>query len=66
MRLPTKSGLTSFKASTPSELFESEAIRLAQEGHCEGFERIYQLNSRRVYGLCLRMVKDTNEAEDSA
>jgi RNA polymerase sigma-70 factor (ECF subfamily) len=65
MRLTTKSSLTSFKASTPSELFEGEAVRLAQEGHSEGFERLYQLHSRRVYGLCLRMVKDTNEAEDS-
>ena len=28
------------------------------------FERLYQLHSRRVYSLCLRMVGNTAEAED--
>jgi RNA polymerase sigma-70 factor, ECF subfamily len=59
-----KSNLTSLKTSTASELSESEAVRLAQEGDSEGFERLYQLHSRRVYGLCLRMVKNPIEAED--
>jgi RNA polymerase sigma-70 factor (ECF subfamily) len=52
------------KALTTSELSENEAIRLAQEGDSEGFERLYQLHSRRVYGLCLHMVKNPTEAED--
>jgi RNA polymerase sigma-70 factor (ECF subfamily) len=43
---------------------EAEAIRLAQEGDAAAFERIYQLHSRRVYSLCLRMVGNTAEAED--
>jgi RNA polymerase sigma-70 factor (ECF subfamily) len=47
-----------------SELPESEAIRLAQQGNAEAFERIYRLHSRRVYALCLRMVGNTTEAED--
>src|SRR6202166_4186147 len=64
MRTSMKSDLTSPNASTPSELSENEAVRLAQEGNSEGFERLYQLHSRRVYGLCLRMVKDPIEAED--
>jgi RNA polymerase sigma-70 factor (ECF subfamily) len=51
-------------ASTTSELSENEAIRLTQEGDSEGFERLYQLHSRRVYGLCLHMVKNPTEAED--
>jgi RNA polymerase sigma-70 factor (ECF subfamily) len=59
-----KSNLTSLKASTTSELSENEAVRLAQAGDSEGFERLYQLHSRRVYGLCLRMVKNPTEAED--
>ncbi len=59
-----KSDLTSSNASTTSELSENEAVRLAQEGDSEGFERLYQLHSRRVYGLCLRMVKNPTEAED--
>ena len=43
---------------------EYEAVRLAQEGDSEGFERLYQLHIQRVYGLCLQMVKDPIEAED--
>jgi RNA polymerase sigma-70 factor (ECF subfamily) len=43
---------------------EAEAIRLAQQGDAAAFERLYQLHSRRVYSLCLRMVSNTAEAED--
>jgi len=46
------------------ELTEAEAIRRAQQGDAEAFERIYTLHSRRVYALCLRMVGNTAEAED--
>lgn len=59
-----KSNSSSLKASTTSELPEGEAIRLAQEGDSNGFERLYQLHCRRVYGLCLHMVKNPTEAED--
>jgi len=59
-----KSNLASLRASTTSELSENEAVRLAQEGDSEGFERLYWLHSGRVYSLCLRMVKNSTEAED--
>ncbi len=59
-----KSNLASPKASTTSELSEEEAVRLAQAGDSDGFERLYQLHSRRVYRLCLHMVKNPAEAED--
>jgi RNA polymerase sigma-70 factor (ECF subfamily) len=64
MRTKKKYNLTSLKMSTTSELSESEAVRLAQEGDSEGFERLYRLHSRRVYGLCLRMMKNPIDAED--
>ena len=64
MKTNMNSSSTSLKVSTCGELSESEAVRLAQEGNSEGFERLYQLHSRRVYGLCLRMVKNPNDAED--
>ena len=48
------------------ELSEADAIRLAQQGDGAAFERLYQLHSRRVYALCLRMVGNTAEAEDLA
>jgi RNA polymerase sigma-70 factor (ECF subfamily) len=46
------------------EIPEPDAIRLAQQGDGAAFERLYQLHSRRVYSLCLRMVGNTAEAED--
>jgi len=46
------------------ELTEAEAIRRAQQGDADAFERIYRLHNRRVYALCLRMVGNTAEAED--
>lgn len=41
-------------------------VRLAQRGDASAFETIYQLHSRRVYALCLRMLGDPVEAEDLA
>jgi RNA polymerase sigma-70 factor, ECF subfamily len=43
---------------------EAEAIRRACNGDQAMLEYLYQLHSRRVYGLCLRMVGNTAEAED--
>jgi RNA polymerase sigma-70 factor (ECF subfamily) len=43
---------------------EAEAIRLAQQGDPDAFERLYELHSRRVYALCLRMANNPTEAED--
>lgn len=48
----------------PAELHETEAIRRAQRGDGAGFERLYNLHSRRVYAICLRMVANTTLAED--
>jgi RNA polymerase sigma-70 factor, ECF subfamily len=48
----------------PGEVPEAESIRRAQQGDAAAFERLYQLHSRRVYSLCLRMVGNTAEAED--
>lgn len=41
-----------------------ETIRLAQLGDASAFEIIYQQYSSRVYALCLRMLRDSVEAED--
>lgn len=46
------------------ELTESEAIRRAQEGDPAAFECLYRKHSKRVYGLCLRMLKNAGDAED--
>jgi RNA polymerase sigma-70 factor (ECF subfamily) len=46
------------------ELSEAEAIQRARDGDRTSIERLYQLHSRRIYGLCLRMVGNTADAED--
>ena len=58
------------KAAPPASPFASErlneaqAIERAQAGDPAVFEDLYRQHSRRVYTLCLRMVKNTTEAED--
>lgn len=47
-----------------AELPEGEAIRRAQNGDADAFERLYRLHSRRVYSVVLRMVGNPAEAED--
>jgi RNA polymerase sigma-70 factor, ECF subfamily len=43
---------------------EAEAIRLACDGDGHAFEHLYNLHSRRVYRLCLRIAGNPTEAED--
>src|SRR5258706_14655460 len=45
-------------------LREAEAICLAQAGNAAAFEFLYELHSRSVYALCLRMVSNPSDAED--
>ena len=47
-----------------SDSQEAEAIRQAQRGDANAFELLYRLHSSRVFALCLRMLKNTAEAED--
>ena len=47
-----------------ADLSEREAIQRAQRGEADGFEHIYCAYCRRVYAVCLRMVRNPAEAED--
>jgi len=47
-----------------AELTEAEAIRRAKDGDATAFECLYKAHCRRVYNLCLRMIKNPAEAED--
>jgi len=60
----TEPGMGESKSHESSSSPVSEAIRLAQHGDAGAFESIYQQHCRRVYALCLRMLKDPIEAED--
>jgi hypothetical protein len=46
------------------KLNEAGAILQAHNGDAAAFECLYRLHSRRVYALCLRMVRDATAAED--
>ena len=68
-RIRTTSGaaigqLARQRPAQPVAWTEPEAIRLAQAGNAPAFEFLYQLHSRRVYALCLRMVGNPADAED--
>jgi RNA polymerase sigma-70 factor (ECF subfamily) len=43
---------------------EAETIALAAQGDHECFKALYNRHKRRVYGLCLRMIGNTETAED--
>ena len=47
------------------ELPESRVIQMAQTGDEGAFERLYRVHSARVYALCVRMLRNPDEAEDS-
>ena len=53
------------RPTEPVAWTEAEAIRRAQEGDSAAFEFLYQLHGRRVYALCLRMVGNPADAENS-
>jgi RNA polymerase sigma-70 factor (ECF subfamily) len=52
------------RQSELTELNDADIVRLAQQGDAGAFERIYQLHSRKIYSLCIRMTCDRTEAED--
>ena len=46
------------------DLSEPEVIRRAQRGDAIAFEYLYRSHSKRVYGVCLRLLKNRDDAED--
>ena len=55
------------RAATEAPELSSDAqelIRRAQNGDRAAFEHLYRLHSRRVYSVCLRMLKNAADAED--
>jgi RNA polymerase sigma-70 factor (ECF subfamily) len=62
----TETPAAAFPERKPDSMSLKATVRLAQQGDSAAFETIFQLHSRRVYALCLRMVSDPVEAEDLA
>ena len=50
----------------PKAASETQLIARAQRGEEEAFAALYEIHTRRVYSLCLRMTGNTAEAEDLA
>ena len=44
--------------------WEGALVQRARAGDARAFERVYREHSGRVYGLCLRMTRDAQLAED--
>ena len=53
-----------FTGEQGAELTEQEAIRRSQSGDATAFEHLYRIHCKRVYNLCLRILKNPTEAED--
>jgi RNA polymerase sigma-70 factor (ECF subfamily) len=49
---------------TEVNLTEAQAISKAKDGDADAFEYLYKAYCKRVYGVCLRMIKNPAEAED--
>src|SRR5262245_54380857 len=45
-------------------LTAAEAIQRAQNGDAAAFEYLYRSHSRHVYGVCVRMLRNSADAED--
>jgi RNA polymerase sigma-70 factor (ECF subfamily) len=56
--------LTNARKSFASGISEQQAIDRAMRGDAESFEALYGLHKGRVYPLCLRMTRNTADAED--
>jgi RNA polymerase sigma-70 factor (ECF subfamily) len=56
--------LNAAKKTLAKGMSEAEAIAMAAQGDHECFKALYNRHKRRVYGLCLRMLGNTETAED--
>ncbi len=54
----------STKSVDVTKLSDYELTQASSKGDMIAFEEVYNRHHRRVYAICLRMLKNTNEAED--
>lgn len=55
---------TKTEAVDVTALSDYELTQASSKGDMVAFEEVYNRHHRRVYAICLRMLKNTNEAED--
>jgi RNA polymerase sigma-70 factor, ECF subfamily len=56
--------MNDIRQESAAELDENEAVDQAKSGDPEGHEKLYRLNKRRIYSLCLRYAENASDAED--
>jgi len=56
--------MTQAQAEDTQVDWEAALVQRACTGDARAFERLYREHAGRVYGLCLRMTRDVNLAED--
>jgi RNA polymerase sigma-70 factor (ECF subfamily) len=54
------------QAFEPGDMEDREWVRIFQSGREEGFNRLVLKHKDRIYGLCLRLLTDRDDAEDAA
>jgi RNA polymerase sigma-70 factor (ECF subfamily) len=52
------------ESQTKSHMSDSDAIQRAREGDGEAFEYLYNSRRKHVYGVCLRILRNSADAED--
>ncbi|HEX2494687.1 MAG TPA: RNA polymerase sigma factor [Steroidobacter sp.] len=52
------------RASDGAQVSDAALIARARAGDLRAFERLYRLHSARIFGLCLRMTRSREAAED--
>ena len=61
---PLKAQMTYAQAEDTRVDWEGALVQRARAGDARAFERLYREHAGRVYGLCLRMTRDAQLAED--
>jgi len=57
-------GLPRQSFASPTKSHMDEVLARAQAGSAEAFSELYMLHRKRVFAICLRMVRDFSQAED--
>ncbi len=52
------------RLQAPDRSIEAEFVARAQAGDHDAFSKLYWRNKRRVFSICMRMVRDSSLAED--
>src|SRR5690606_33652379 len=52
------------RTADPASISDAVLVEAARRGDMRAFERLYRLHSGKVFGLCLRMTRRRDSAED--